>query len=974
MTDDTHSAAGADPGDGSATNPPRPTLAEAGAEAIDELVRVTEEDQGAPFAVIRDLALLKRADRAKFESLRSRLRDARCRVTELDKLVAEESGEVPSAGGDMSDADVLVGLAEAADLFQDASEVAYADIEVNGHRETWPIRSHGFRRWLRRLFHEATGGAPSSEGLNAALNVVEAKAQHDTLVREVHVRVGGLGGKLYLDKCDPQWRAIEMDEACWRIVERPVIRFLRSPDMRPLPDPEESGSVEGLRRLLNIPEGAEGDNDFILAIAWVLACLRGRGPYPVMAIGGEQGTAKSTRSALLRSLIDPGRPTLRALPRDERDLVVAARSRHVLAFDNVSDLRWWLSDALCRIASGAGFGTRQLYTDVDEVTFEGARPLILNGIEDVVERPDLAERTIFSICQLIDGSRRLSEDEIWASFDASHASILGALLDAVVEGLKRFSDTRPPDLPRMADFAHWAVACEPALWGTGDFMGAYNANILGAVESVLEASHVAVAVRVLMANLKAVQQTQWTGTSTELLAKLTPLVDERITKTNEWPRTGRGLSGQLRRAASFLRRVGIHIAFHREAHTGVRKVTITADIYPRGRKNSPGDASFASPSSSSGAGGDGDDAKEASPANAAGSGGYTCTKSALDVCCCRWRRSAGFAARGFTVTGIDIELQPHHCGDRFILGNAIEFLEKVDFSQFDLNWASPPCQAYGVLRHAPGKHRKVDLIGPTRELLIRSGLPYIIENVEGAKDRLINPVRLCGSLFGLESPGWHVERHRLFETSLPLAALRAAPYKQPVVSAIRGHFHDRQRDKGENHRSHLAVPSEHGFAAHGVDWPMTVVDTCESIPCSVSEVSFAVWIRTTAITDDAVGDFVGDARRDRTFPKWLRNPARLNRISVDGALAKAPSTAGITHLRCAEHGAESQATRSGNCACSSRLCLALVVHGRQLHRVAARAYGTPGSPSRRCSAKPCNQDRPPLFRELRALNPQQHVA
>jgi DNA-cytosine methyltransferase len=348
--------------------------------------------------------------------------------------------------------------------------------------------------------------------------------------------------------------------------------------MRPLPAPESDGSVDGLRKLLNIREGEDGDGDFILAIAYLLACLRGRGPYPVEAIGGEQGSAKSTRSKLLRNVIDPRHPELRSLPRDERDLVVAARNQHVLAFDNVSGLRLWQSDALCRIASGAGFGTRELYTDQEEVLFSGARPIILNGIEEVIERPDLAERSIFSTCEPIASKDRLSEVEVLAAFGETHASVLGALLDAAATGLRRFSEIRPPNLPRMADFAHWVIACEAALWKDGDFLRAYNANIQGAVESVLEASPVAVAVREMMAALakEVPPRTKWEGTAGALLTKQTDRVAERVSKSGDWPSNGRALSGRLRRAASFLRRVWIDIAFGRGGHAHARQIVIKA--------------------------------------------------------------------------------------------------------------------------------------------------------------------------------------------------------------------------------------------------------------------------------------------------------------------------------------------------------------------------------------------------------------
>jgi hypothetical protein len=559
----------------------------------DELVKKTESDPGAPFAVVGELAAFKLANRAKFETLRARLRKAGCRVTELDLLIAEANCEVPGGSHSLGQADILVALAEAAELFQTPDEEACADIEVNGHRETWLVNSRGFQRWLKRRFHEETGGAASAESVKTAIGVIEARALHDAPVRTVHVRVGELDGKIYLDLCDRNWRVIEVDETGWRIVERPAIRFRRTSDMRALPEPVHGGSIDKLRPLLNIRDDVDGNNDFVLAVAFVLACLRGRGPYPIMVVTGEQGTAKSTRSAMLRSVVDPGKPRLRALPRDERDMVIAARRRLVLAFDNVSGLKYWLSDAACRVASGAGFGTRTLYTDAEEIVFEGARPQIFNGIEDIVDRPDFAERSIFSVCEVIEGKDRKEEDELWAEFDAAHPAILGKLLDAVAVGLERFPDTRPPVLPRMADFAHWAIACETVLWSEGTFIKAYNANILGAVESVLEASPVAGAVRMLMSERKE----SWKGTATTLLVTLTALVDKKVSESEHWPDSGRALAGRLRRAASFLRQTGIHIGFTREAHTGARLTAITKVIRASGTVSSSESPSPPSPPS-----------------------------------------------------------------------------------------------------------------------------------------------------------------------------------------------------------------------------------------------------------------------------------------------------------------------------------------------------------------------------------------
>ena len=221
----------------------------------------------------------------------------------------------------------------------------------------------------------------------------------------VHIRVGGLDGRLYLDLGDETWRAVEIDATGWRVIDNPPVRFRRAAGMQPLPIPVPGGSVETLRSFLNV----QSDADFVLVVAWALACLRNRGPYPVIVLSGEQGSAKSTFSAILRALLDPNTAPLRALPREDRDLFIAASNGHVLAFDNVSGLPAWISDTLCRLATGGGFAVRQLYSDQDEVLFDAARPVILNGIEDIVTRPDLADRAVFLTLEPIPEERRRPE-------------------------------------------------------------------------------------------------------------------------------------------------------------------------------------------------------------------------------------------------------------------------------------------------------------------------------------------------------------------------------------------------------------------------------------------------------------------------------------------------------------------------------------------------------------------------------------
>lgn len=535
-------------------------------DPLDGLVEKSTEDPGAVFTpeVLERLAALKSEDRASFEALRARLKKAGCRVTALDEAMAQESGD---GGRGPTQADILIDLAGAAELFHSADGTALADLTINDHRETWPVRTKGFRRWLARQFYEQTGGAPSSEALQSALNVIEAKAHFDGPERPVFIRIGGLDGRLYLDLGDEAWRAVEIDTTGWRVIDESPVRFRRAAGMQPLAVPVPGGSIGALRAFLNV----QSDQDFVLVVAWALAVLRNKGPYPALVLSGEQGSAKSTFSAILRSLLDPNTAPLRALPREDRDLFIAASNGHVLAFDNVSGLPAWISDTLCRLATGGGFAVRQLYTDQDEVLFDAARPVILNGIEDIVTRPDLADRAVFLTLEPIPEERRRPEAELWAAFEVERARLLGVLLDAVVEGLKCLPHTDLPKLPRMADFALWASACETAIWPTGTFWSAYCGNRDEAVEGVIDADPVAAAVRAVMT-----ERTVWTGTASDLLGALGEAAGERIAKSKTWPDSPRALSGRLRRAATFLRKIGIEVSFEREGRARTRVIRITA--------------------------------------------------------------------------------------------------------------------------------------------------------------------------------------------------------------------------------------------------------------------------------------------------------------------------------------------------------------------------------------------------------------
>ena len=486
---------------------------------------------------------------------------------DVDKLLADAEPvalkrEEPDAkvekgrrGQSLSAGDRLLEIAyEESDLYCDGEET-YADVQISGHRETLPVRSTEFERWLRRLFFGRTGKGATKEASTHAKANLDAQAAR-AWQRRVHLRTATHEGKIYIDLCDDARRVVEIDSEGWRVLSAPpAVRFRRTKTTEPLPEPIGRDPREGLRilhRYLNLE-----NRDFVLCVAWLLAALRDTGPYPLLVLTGEQGSAKSTAAKLLRSLVDPARPPTRGMPGSERDAAIAARNRHVLVFDNLSGLPPWFSDTLCRLSTGEGYATRALYTDYEEAVIEASRPVILNGIENPSVRGDLAERSITIRLAPIAAEARLTESALMTAFEEAAPIILGSLLTGLSEGLRTYDDVRIKQLPRMADFCKWAVACETAHWRPGTFMEAYNDAQASATEDVLEDSPIGPALRQFLEGHPSFE-----GTATELLNSLSaPNPDEK--RPRGWPSTGAVMGKQVTRLAPSLRKLGYTAEFRR---------------------------------------------------------------------------------------------------------------------------------------------------------------------------------------------------------------------------------------------------------------------------------------------------------------------------------------------------------------------------------------------------------------------------
>ena len=452
-------------------------------------------------------------------------------------------------------------------LWRTAAGETYVDFVDKDKAQTVSTRSKAFEGIVTQKLYEADI-VPKAENVRAVMAVAEHMARRSDVVNEANLRVAaGAAGTCFYDVGDDEWTTIHFGSGRWAIQKGAPVKFVRGQHTLTQTLPKtSSGSGRDLRTLLGRMIRAD-ERTLRLLEAWLIGALKPGGPYPVLIINGEQGSAKSTTSRLLRRIIDPHGLDLREPPREARDLAAGVKNSYVLAYDNVSRVPAWFSDSLCRIATGTGsVGGRALYTDTDEVAFVACRPIILNGIPDFVEREDLSDRSITVHLPAISPEQRRDDDTYWAEVGALMPELLGALYDRVAQAVTNFDNTVLESSPRMSNFAKWVVAGLPPDDARA-FLDVLRQDRIEAMEQTLEHNSLAQALIEFIA-----ERDRYVGTIHDLLGALRRFAPR---DTTFWPDTSLKLSNSLKRLQPILRAAGIEVArAGREAGTGRTKLAV----------------------------------------------------------------------------------------------------------------------------------------------------------------------------------------------------------------------------------------------------------------------------------------------------------------------------------------------------------------------------------------------------------------
>lgn len=434
-------------------------------------------------------------------------------------------------------------------LFHDEYGVAFAELKMDGHKEIWACASKQFRQWASKSFYDKFEKALSQNALASALNVIEAQAKFHSAEYRLYNRAAESLDTIWYDLADPRWRAVAIDAEGWQIIDEPPILFRRFQHHASQVEPIRGGKVQDVLRFVNVTD----KDQQMLLLVYLVSCFIPGFAHPILYVYGQQGSAKSSLSKVLRKLIDPSRLEVLSLPRKLEELTQQLAHHWFLIFDNVSYIPHDTSDLLCRAVTGSGFSKRQLYTDDDDIIYSIRQNIGINGINLAAAAPDLLERSILLELKRVGVDARKDERELWKEFEEARPKILGAIFTAVAEAIRLRAGITLATLPRMADFALVGCAIAEALGYTKEeFIGAYYRNISSQNEEVLAENIEASLVIAFMFDKDA-----WEGPAAKLLAELQRIGKQQGIDEKHLPKSANALSRKLNTLRTNLEEIGI---------------------------------------------------------------------------------------------------------------------------------------------------------------------------------------------------------------------------------------------------------------------------------------------------------------------------------------------------------------------------------------------------------------------------------
>jgi hypothetical protein len=436
------------------------------------------------------------------------------------------------AGGDDSDDDnkdthIARLLKIAADqckceFYLDQYQIPHVSFPHDGRLVTARLESELLALFLVREYCQLYQTPPSETAQRSALQKFRADARFGGVVNSVYIRVAHHDGKVLIDRVTPDGSTYEASKAGVVINPEPPVRFARPDGMLPMIEADLSATPkQALDALKSITRFRE-ERDLVLTVCSMLDILAGRGPHPVTEATGPPGAAKTTFQMVLVKLADPNVVESITLPKTRRDHFINMSTRRFVPYNNISRITKDLSDAFCVSGESGWDVQRALFTNASSSAIHARGPIGLASVSSAVEEGDLGARTLKIELASIPSSEQLSESKFLAKFEVVAPTILGGLLNALCVGLRRYDSIVEEDLnlPRLASFAMWSIACETAFgWPEGTFLRCFAETAAVAAASILSDSPVAT----VFLQFTEEWGKDWEGTAAELLKEMEAL-------------------------------------------------------------------------------------------------------------------------------------------------------------------------------------------------------------------------------------------------------------------------------------------------------------------------------------------------------------------------------------------------------------------------------------------------------------------
>lgn len=351
--------------------------------------------------------------------------------------------------------------------------------------------------------------------------------------------------------------AVKITPDGWKFIPQPPILFTRNYSQQKQVLPEKGGDIWELFDFINVKD----PQDKLLLISFLTASLVPRINKPILAISGPAGSGKSECTKMLKTLMDPTTPASLPPITSTGELDKLALTSSVMAFDNLSSMRDNVANHFCRLATGAGVRIRKLYKTNEYITFEAIRPIIVNGISQIITQSDLLNRAI--PIELSPIEKRIVDDELRKNFSAAQPRLLGAMFDLLAKAMSIYPNVTRTNWPRMGSFVRWGYAISEALGNgiTGEtYMEAYARVEKIQHDEALHANPLSVVLKWFMEDKDI-----WTGSAGEFLARIDyhkheaglPPEISQYTKSSFWPESPRSASVNLRKNLNDYKEFGL---------------------------------------------------------------------------------------------------------------------------------------------------------------------------------------------------------------------------------------------------------------------------------------------------------------------------------------------------------------------------------------------------------------------------------